>query len=112
MFLKNLAISRKLALSFSLIAIINVIFAVFFLNGLKHIRNELLNYADDTLPAVMTVESLQQDFLELRLSQYKLLKAHSNQSELPSHIQSNEILKKELTENLKAYGKTVWSGEE
>ncbi|CCN70556.1 methyl-accepting chemotaxis protein [Vibrio nigripulchritudo] len=112
MFLKNLAISRKLALSFSLIAIINVIFAVFFLNGLKHIRNELLNYADDTLPAVMTVESLQQDFLELRLSQYKLLKAHSNQSELLSDIQGNEILKKELTENLKAYGKTVWPGEE
>ncbi|MBD1558249.1 methyl-accepting chemotaxis protein [Vibrio sp. S9_S30] len=112
MFLKNLAISRKLALSFSLIAIINIIFAVFFLNGLKYIQNELLNYADDTLPAVMTVESLQQDFLELRLSQYKLLKVHSNKSELVSAIQSNEQLKKELTKNLETYGKSVWPGEE
>ncbi|PKF79615.1 methyl-accepting chemotaxis protein [Vibrio sp. vnigr-6D03] len=112
MFLKNLAISRKLALSFSLIAVINIIFAVFFLNGLKHIQNELLNYADDTLPAVMTVESLQQDFLELRLSQYKLLKVHNNQAELLSDIQSNELLKKELSKNLAAYGKTVWPGEE
>ncbi|MDP2570696.1 methyl-accepting chemotaxis protein [Vibrio penaeicida] len=112
MFLKNLAISRKLALSFSLIAVINIIFAVFFLNGLKHIQNELLNYADDTLPAVMTVESLQQDFLELRLSQYKLLKVHNNHAELLSDIQGNELLKKELSKNLAAYGKTVWPGEE
>lgn len=112
MFLKNLAISRKLALSFSLIAVINIIFAVFFLNGLKHIQNELLNYADDTLPAVMTVEALQQDFLELRLSQYKLLKVHNNHAELLSDIQSNELLKKELSRNLSAYGKTVWPGEE
>ncbi len=112
MFLKNLAISKKLTLSFSLIAIINIIFAVFFFNGLKHIQSELFNYADDTLPAVMKVEALQKEFLALRLSQYKLLKDHANRQELLNEIRNNEKFKNRLTNSISAYGKTVWPGEE
>ena len=49
--MKNLSIGRKIALCFSVIALINLGFALVLLKELSSIQDEPLNYTDDTLPA-------------------------------------------------------------
>ncbi|OXX26220.1 hypothetical protein B9J86_03575, partial [Vibrio sp. V06_P1A73T115] len=49
MFLKNLSIRQKIAGSFSLIALINILFAWFLYSELQQVKSQLVNFADDTL---------------------------------------------------------------
>ncbi|WP_087018424.1 methyl-accepting chemotaxis protein [Thaumasiovibrio subtropicus] len=112
MFFRNLAVRKKLTITFALIAVINLVFAFFSFGGLKKIHDELINYSDDTLPAVMSVVSLQNQFATLRLSQYKLLKNFDSHSELIDEISQNDRQKVALTQALNTYGRTVWPGEE
>lgn len=63
MSIRNLSIAKKISLSFLLIALINIVFGVFLSTELKEIKSELLNYTDDTLPAMERVDAIEMIFL-------------------------------------------------
>ncbi|MCV5949875.1 hypothetical protein OFN94_34220, partial [Escherichia coli] len=70
MSIRNLSIAKKISLSFLLIALINIVFGVFLSKELKEIKSELLNYTDDTLPAMERVDAIRDDLSHWRRSQF------------------------------------------
>ncbi|MGR5218555.1 methyl-accepting chemotaxis protein, partial [Vibrio harveyi] len=70
MSIKNLSIAKKISLSFLLIAIVNIAFGVFLSTELKSIKSELLNYTDDTLPAMERVDSIRDHLSRWRRAQF------------------------------------------
>ncbi|CAM3675029.1 hypothetical protein [Vibrio aquimaris] len=53
---KNLSIGKKLLFSFGIIAAMNLGFGIMILSELRNNKAELLNFTDDTLPAVELVD--------------------------------------------------------
>jgi len=109
--MKNLSIGRKIALCFSVIALINLGFALFLLKELSSIQAELLNYTDDTLPAVESVDGIRDKMSYWRRTQFAVF-AMSDHNKIVSKIKVNEKIREEIGTALNAYGKTVWPGEE
>ncbi|MGY3885364.1 methyl-accepting chemotaxis protein [Aeromonas aquatica] len=70
---KNLSIGKKIAVVFSVIAVINVIFGLFLASELRDIRSRVLNFTDSTLPSVISVENLLYDVSYVRRAQFALL---------------------------------------
>ncbi|MGY3858741.1 methyl-accepting chemotaxis protein [Aeromonas intestinalis] len=70
---KNLSIGKKIAVVFSVIAVINVIFGLFLASELRGIRDRVLNFTDSTLPSVISVENLLYDVSYVRRAQFALL---------------------------------------
>lgn len=108
MFLKNLTIGKKIAVSFFIITIINIIFAFVFNSGLINIKSNIINYTDDTLPAYDKVNGIYDEVATLRRTQMAILLKERSSSEL------NEVstLVNSINDDIKSYGKTVWPGEE
>ncbi|MGB5803424.1 MAG: MCP four helix bundle domain-containing protein, partial [Vibrio anguillarum] len=73
MFLKNLSIRQKIAGSFSLIALINILFAWFLYSELQQVKSQLVNFADDTLPALQHVDSMGDKLSYWRRTQFASL---------------------------------------
>lgn len=111
MFIKNLSIAKKISFSFLIIALINIAFGVFLSSELKNIKAELLNYTDDTLPAVERVDAIRDDLSRWRRSQF-VAYTLDNADKVNTQITSNIRKRNEIARELEAYGKTVWPGEE
>ncbi len=111
MFIKNLSIAKKIALSFLIIAIINIAFGAFLSTELKSIKSELLNYTDDTLPAMERVDAIRDDLSRWRRSQFAAY-TFENEDKIKSKIASNIRERNKITQELVSYGKTVWPGKE
>lgn len=73
MFLKNLSIGKKIAASFSVIAVISLGFAIYLISELDKIQSELLNYTDDTLPAMENVDAIKYKMSYWRRTQFAVL---------------------------------------
>lgn len=111
MFIKNLSIAKKIALSFLIIAIINIAFGAFLSTELKSIKSELLNYTDDTLPAMERVDAIRDDLSRWRRAQFAAY-TFDGEDKIKSKIASNIRQRNNITQELMSYGKTVWSGKE
>ena len=105
MFLNNLTIGKKIAVSFFIITIINVIFAFIFNSGLTNIKSNIVNYTDDTLPAYEKVNRIYDDVATLRRNQMALLVSDKTVSNVSMLINA-------IDDELVSYGQTVWPGEE
>ncbi|ELR65575.1 Methyl-accepting chemotaxis protein I [Photobacterium marinum] len=111
MFLKNLSIGKKIAVAFSAIAVLNLGFGIFLVSELGKIKAELLNFTDDTLPAVHNVDGIRDKMSYWRRTQFALL-ALEDVNEVKQTVQRNEGIRHDIQSGLEAYGKTVWPGEE
>ncbi|TXZ73919.1 methyl-accepting chemotaxis protein [Vibrio mimicus] len=111
MFLKNLSIGKKIAVSFSVIAVISLGFAVYLISELDRIQSELLNYTDDTLPAMENVDAIKDKMSYWRRTQFAVLPLN-DAAQIKQTIERNNRVQAEINDSLIAYGKTVWPGEE
>jgi len=111
MFIKNLTIGKKIAGAFFIIAVINLGFGLFLINELGTIKSQLLNYTDDTLPAMQNVDSVRDKMSYWRRTQFAVL-ALQDEGEIKQTIVRNEGIRQEINASLAAYGKSVWPGEE
>ncbi|ENM5722182.1 methyl-accepting chemotaxis protein [Vibrio mimicus] len=111
MFLKNLSIGKKIAVSFSVIAVISLGFAIYLIAELDRIQSELLNYTDDTLPAMENVDAIKDKMSYWRRTQFAVLPLN-DAAQVKQTIERNNRVQAEINDSLIAYGKTVWPGEE
>ncbi|KUO24684.1 methyl-accepting chemotaxis protein [Vibrio cholerae] len=111
MFLKNLSIGKKIAASFSVIAVISLGFAIYLISELDKIQSELLNYTDDTLPAMENVDAIKDKMSYWRRTQFAVLPM-KDEAQIRQTIERNNRIQAEINDSLVAYGKTVWPGEE
>ncbi|ASG07436.1 methyl-accepting chemotaxis protein [Vibrio anguillarum] len=111
MFLKNLSIRQKIAGSFSLIALINILFAWFLYSELQQVKSQLVNFADDTLPALQHVDSMGDKLSYWRRTQFASLLT-DDINEVKQRLVTSRQLQQEIDAGLKQYGKSVWPGEE
>ncbi|KLV04838.1 chemotaxis protein [Photobacterium aquae] len=111
MFIKNLSISKKISFTFLIIALLNSTFGFFLASELNNIEKELLNYTDDTLPAMENVDSIRDDLSHWRRSQFALY-TFTDKQKITSQIASNVQMRDQIAQKLTAYGSTVWAGEE
>ncbi|ELL7122807.1 TPA: methyl-accepting chemotaxis protein [Vibrio cholerae] len=111
MFLKNLSIGKKIAASFSVIAVISLGFAIYLISELDKIQSELLNYTDDTLPAMENVDAIKDKMSYWRRTQFAVLPM-KDEAQIRQTIERNNRVQSEINDSLVAYGKTVWPGEE
>ncbi|HGE6079377.1 TPA: methyl-accepting chemotaxis protein [Vibrio cholerae] len=111
MFLKNLSIGKKIAASFSVIAVISLGFAIYLISELDKIQSELLNYTDDTLPAMENVDAIKDKMSYWRRTQFAVLPM-KDKAQIRQTIERNNRVQAEINDSLVAYGKTVWPGEE
>ncbi|EGQ8508180.1 TPA: methyl-accepting chemotaxis protein [Vibrio parahaemolyticus] len=111
MSIRNLSIAKKISLSFLLIALINIVFGVFLSTELKEIKSELLNYTDDTLPAMERVDAIRDDLSHWRRSQFATY-TYKDADKIRNKIASNIREREKISKELEAYGSTIWPGEE
>ncbi|MBU5692028.1 methyl-accepting chemotaxis protein [Vibrio cholerae] len=111
MFLKNLSIGKKIAASFSVIAVISLGLAIYLISELDKIQSELLNYTDDTLPAMENVDAIKDKMSYWRRTQFAVLPM-KNEAQIRQTIERNNRIQAEINDSLVTYGKTVWPGEE
>lgn len=111
MFLKNLSIGKKIAASFSVIAVISLGFAIYLISELDKIQSELLNYTDDTLPAMENVDAIKDKMSYWRRTQFAVLPM-KDEAQIRQTIERNNRVQAEINDSLVAYGKTVWPGKE
>ncbi|WP_172953561.1 methyl-accepting chemotaxis protein [Vibrio salilacus] len=111
MLLKNFSIKQKIAGSFSLIALINIIFAWYLYSELTEVKKQLVNFADDTLPALQHVDTMADKMSYWRRTQFATLLAN-DPNEVRQRLQESRQLQQEVDAGLKQYGATVWPGEE
>ncbi|MBY7716029.1 methyl-accepting chemotaxis protein [Vibrio parahaemolyticus] len=111
MSIRNLSIAKKISLSFLLIALINIVFGVFLSTELKEIKSELLNYTDDTLPAMERVDAIRDDLSHWRRSQFATY-TYTDADKIRNKIASNIREREKISKELEAYGSTIWPGEE
>ncbi|EJL6460365.1 methyl-accepting chemotaxis protein [Vibrio cholerae] len=111
MFLKNLSIGKKIAASFSVIAVISLGFAIYLISELDKIQSELLNYTDDTLPAMENVDAIKDKMSYWRRTQFAVLPM-KDETQIRKTIERNNRIQAEINDSLVTYGKTVWPGEE
>ncbi|MDA0116813.1 methyl-accepting chemotaxis protein [Vibrio sp. T11.5] len=111
MFIKNLSIPKKISFTFSIIALINIVFGIYLSVELKNIKSELLNYTDDTLPAMERVDAIRDDISRWRRSQF-VAYTFENSGKVAEKIASNIQEREQIARKLDAYSKTLWPGEE
>ncbi|MCW8327802.1 methyl-accepting chemotaxis protein [Photobacterium sp. SDRW27] len=111
MFLKNLSIGKKIAVAFTTIAVINLSFGLFLVSELGKVKQELLNFTDDTLPAMQHVDEIRDKMSYWRRTQFAVL-AIKDPAEIRQTIQRNERIRQEIQTGLETYGQSVWPGEE
>ncbi|MEZ8771142.1 MCP four helix bundle domain-containing protein, partial [Vibrio alginolyticus] len=111
MYIKNMSIKKKIAISFLIVAIVNIFVAISLSDGHANIKNNLLNYTDDTLPAFEEVVNLRDQIAKLRSGQFAAF-ITKEKDDVVKIIEGNKALNKRIESIIKSYGKSVWPGEE
>ncbi|WP_047691785.1 methyl-accepting chemotaxis protein [Vibrio sp. ZOR0018] len=110
-FLKDLAIRKKIALAFTIIALVNIAFGYYLYRSLNEIQNDLLNLTDDTLPSMMMVNNVKYNMASVRRAQISLLSA-TDQAEITEDIRWMQERYEEIDSALATYERAVWTDHE
>ena len=105
--LKNLSIGKKFTAAFSLIGVAVVIFGFYIYTQVSGMRDNMLNFTDDTLPAVLTLERINQVAVDLRKDQYATITFVDPAMRLET-LDGVTDTKAGLTKSLDAYEKSLW----
>ncbi|MCG3729180.1 methyl-accepting chemotaxis protein [Vibrio cincinnatiensis] len=106
-FLKNLAIRNKIALAFSIIALVNIAFGIYIYRSINMIEEDVLDLTDSTLPSLMMVNDLKYNMASVRRAQFGILSA-TDDSAIRADIQWMSDIEKEIQEQLASYERTLW----
>lgn len=71
--MKNLSITLKIALSFSVVTILLIILGIFSYTQLNHLRNAGLELEQNALPSTQIIDDMQIDLLHARLESIRML---------------------------------------
>jgi len=110
-FLKDLAIRKKIALAFTIIALVNIAFGYYLYRSLNEIQNDLLNLTDDTLPSMMMVNNVKYNMASVRRAQISLLSA-TDQAEITEDIRWMQEHYQAIDSALATYERAVWTDHE
>ncbi|WP_278183297.1 methyl-accepting chemotaxis protein [Vibrio misgurnus] len=77
-FFKNLAIGKKIAITFSVIALINLAFGGYLYRSLNTIESNVFNLTDDNLLSMMIANSIKYNMSSVRRAQISLLSSSSD----------------------------------
>ncbi|OOE35616.1 methyl-accepting chemotaxis protein [Salinivibrio kushneri] len=105
--LKNLSIGKKFTAAFSLIGIAVVIFGFYIFTQVSGMRDNMLNFTDDTLPAVLEIERLNEEIIRIRQDQYAVLTFDdpATRREILGEI---DVMKRDYSRALDAYEESLW----
>lgn len=109
--LKNLSIGKKFTAAFSLIGIAVVIFGFYIFTQVSGMRDNMLNFTDDTLPAVLEIERLNEEMVRIRQDQYAVL-TFSDPAERREILGEIDVMKRDYSRALDAYQETLWYDDE
>ncbi|OOF34536.1 methyl-accepting chemotaxis protein [Salinivibrio costicola] len=109
--LKNLSIGKKFTAAFSLIGIAVVIFGFYIFTQVSGMRDNMLNFTDDTLPAVLEIERLNEEMIRIRQDQYAVL-TFSDPAERREILGEIDVMKRDYSRALDAYQETLWYDDE
>jgi len=107
---KNLAVRNKIAAVFLVIALVIVAFAAFLLQELNKVEERVINFADSTVPSLISVENLYFDMNTHRRNQYTGLTL--KQEDLPNLIATLASQESMINAELAKYESTVSSDNE
>ncbi|OEE73125.1 methyl-accepting chemotaxis protein [Vibrio ordalii] len=110
-FLKDLAIRKKIALAFTIIALVNIAFGYYLYRSLNEIQDDLLNLTDDTLPSMMMVNNVKYNMASVRRAQISLLSA-TDQAEITEDIRWMQEHYQAIDSALATYERPVWTDHE
>ncbi|MCC4235450.1 methyl-accepting chemotaxis protein [Vibrio anguillarum] len=110
-FLKDLAIRKKIALAFTIIALVNITFGYYLYRSLNEIQDDLLNLTDDTLPSMMMVNNVKYNMASVRRAQISLLSA-TDQAEITEDIRWMQEHYQAIDSALATYERAVWTDHE
>lgn len=111
MFFKNLSIRTKIAAAFGIIAVINIFFGCFVYASLGFIHGELINFTDQTLPAVKQVDAIRDEIALLRRAQYVLL-VEKNNANINYRITKIDRYISDISQKLQAYSQIITGQQE
>lgn len=109
--LKNLSIGKKFTAAFSLIGIAVVIFGFYIFTQVSGMRDNMLDFTDDTLPAVLEIERLSEEIVRIRQDQYAVL-TFSDPAERREILGEIDVMKRDYSRALDAYQETLWYDDE
>ncbi len=107
---KNLAVRNKIAVVFSAIALVMIAFAIFLLQELNKVEEQVINFTDSTVPSVLSVEDIYFEMNTYRRNQYAALTLEV--SELARLISTLDSQEKDIKSGLDKYEATVSSSDE
>ncbi|MGC9422689.1 methyl-accepting chemotaxis protein [Vibrio sp.] len=110
-FLKDLAIRKKIALAFTIIALINILFGIYLYRALESIKGDVLNLTDDTLPSMMMVNNIKYNMSSVRRAQISLLTA-TDPAEIDEEITWMDGRYQEIAAELTHYERSIWTENE
>lgn len=106
-FLKNLAIRNKIALAFSIIALVNIAFGIYVYRSLNIIEDEVLELTDSTLPSLMMVNDIKYNMASIRRAQFGII-SETDDAAIKADIQWMNEIEQEIQEQLASYERTLW----
>ncbi len=109
--LKNLSIGKKFTAAFSLIGIAVVIFGFYIFTQVSGMRDNMLNFTDDTLPAVLEIERLSEEIVRIRQYQYAVL-TFSDPAERREILGEIDVMKRDYSRAFDAYQESLWNDDE
>ncbi|WP_072670674.1 methyl-accepting chemotaxis protein [Vibrio injensis] len=107
-FLKNLAIRKKIALAFSIIAAVNIVFGAYLYRSLNTIQHDVLNLTDDTLPSMMMVNTIKYNMSSVRRAQIGLLSSDDSH-EIAEDIRWMDDHYRAIDADLARYESSIWT---
>lgn len=109
---KNLVVRNKIAVVFAAISLVMIAFAIFLLQELNKVESEVINFADSTVPSVISVENLYFEMSVLRRSQYASLTYSDYNDGLKALFNRQTTTEQKIKNMLESYDRTVAGGNE
>ncbi|ENM5824983.1 methyl-accepting chemotaxis protein [Vibrio metoecus] len=107
-FFKNLAIGKKIAVAFGVIALINLAFGGYLYSSLHTIKSDVLNLTDDTMPSMMLVNGIKYNMSSVRRAQISLL-ASTDEAEIADDIRWMNDHYQQIAQDLDRYERSIWT---
>lgn len=107
---KDLAVTKKIAVVFSVIGLVMIAFAFFLLQELNKVESEVVNFTDSTIPSVLSGEDIYFDMNAYRRNQFAALTYQKR--DLPQLFTTISSLENTIENDLAKYQATVVDAEE
>lgn len=104
---KDFNIKNKIAIVFIAIMMVVICQVSFFLKQMDHVRDALLEFADATVPSVLSVKDMQINIEEIRRDQYALV-ANPQHDLVPIWHQNMDNFENEINQRLNLYREGLW----